>query len=345
MMHLAYRPAWWLPGPHLESLWGRLGRRGPLVTYRRETLETPDDDRLELDWVDGPAGAPLLLALHGLEGCSQSLYVQGMLSLAQARGWRGVALNFRSCAPPPGRPRQEWVLNRAERMYHSGETEDLDWLVGRLVAREPDLRLLLAGVSLGGNVLLKWLGERGGEAPPAVLAAATISVPYDLSAAAHYMEVGFRRVYMRDFLRRLRPKVLQFAARYPERVNVDAVRTARTFRTFDAAAVAPIHGFTDAEDYYARSSSLGYLARIAVPTLLVSAVNDPFLPPEVLDDVRHRAAPAVTCAFTARGGHAGFVTGPPWACHHWAEERVIDFLADHVHSPRATPLAGEPHPE
>lgn len=332
-----FRPAWWLPGRHLQTLWSRILRSGPTIDVRRETWATPDGDELALDWVEGPADAPLLFALHGLEGCSRSLYMQGLLHLARERGWRGLALNFRSCAALPaaragraGRSpwaRREYVMNRGRRLYHSGETEDLDWVVRRLVEREPGVTLLLAGVSLGGNVLLKWLGERGDAVPAAVRGAATISVPYDLAAASRHLESRSGRRYARYFLRSLQEKSLRYAERHPGVVDVEAVRRARTFRELDDAAVAPIHGFADADDYYARSSSIDYLDRIRVPVLLLSAADDPFLPARVLPEVERRASPAVTCEFTARGGHAGFVIGPPWAPRPWAEERAIAFLA------------------
>jgi predicted alpha/beta-fold hydrolase len=215
-------------------------------------------------------------------------------------------------------------------MYHSGETSDLDWLVGELERTQPGLRLGLIGVSLGGNVLLKWLGERGESAPQAVRAAATISVPYDLAAASRNLESGFGPHYVRYFLDSLKPKALAFAERHPGKVDVDGVRAAKTFWAYDDAAVAPVHGFEDAADYYARSSSIDFVDRIGVPTLLLSAVDDPFLPPEVLPQVERRASPSVECRFTPKGGHTGFVTGPPWAPRCWAEERAVEFLAGHI---------------
>lgn len=322
-----FRPAWWLPGSHLQTLWSRLWRRGPVIPMRRETWETPDGDLLELDHVDGSARSPLLLGLHGLEGCSRSLYMQGLMDMARRRGWRGVALNFRSCAAPPGRPHGQWTMNRGPRMYHSGETSDLDWVVERLRAREPDLVLLLVGVSLGGNVLLKWLGERGAEAVERARAAVAISAPYDLAACAAALEGGMGYVYMHAFLKTLKRKALLFAERHPGTVDVDGVRRARTFRHIDDAATAPIHGFADADDYYARASSLPWLERIRVPTLLLNAIDDPFQPRAALERARRRASPAVTCEFTERGGHVGWVAGPPWAPVPWAERRAIGWLA------------------
>ncbi|HET6618241.1 MAG TPA: alpha/beta fold hydrolase [Gemmatimonadota bacterium] len=322
-----FRPARWLPGPHLQTLWSRLLRRGPRVRFRRETWDTPDSDALELDWIDGPRDAPLLLGLHGLEGCSMSLYMQGLMHRASARGWRGLALNFRSCASPPGRPHGEYVMNRGDRIYHSGETSDLDWVVERLIDREPDLDLLLVGVSLGGNVLLKWLGERGEGIPPQVRAAAAISAPFDLAACSRHLESGLGPRYVRFFMKSLKEKSLDFAARHPDRVDARAVRAARTFWEIDDAATGPIHGFRDAADYYARSSSLPWLAEIRVPTLLVNSRDDPFEPSHVLARAAERASDCIRCAFTDRGGHVGWVVGPPWAARSWGEDLAIDWLA------------------
>ena len=325
-----FRPARWLPGAHLQTLWSRTLRRGPRVRMRREVWDTPDGDELHLDFIDGPPGSPLLLALHGLEGCSQSLYIHGLLDRARRRGWRGIALNFRSCAVPPGKGRGDFLMNRGKRLYHMGETEDLDWVVETLAGREPDLRLALTGVSMGGNVLLKWLGEREASVPEIVRAATAISTPYDLAAAADHLESGLGPLYTRYFLGSLKEKALRYAERYPGVVDVDGVGAARTFRAYDDAAVAPIHGFADAADYYARTSSMGFLEQIRVPTLLISAADDPFLPAEILDEVRERSPTCVECFFTEAGGHVGFVTGPPWAARSWAEDRAVDFLARRI---------------
>lgn len=325
-----YRPAWWLPSPHLMTAWGALVRRGPLVELRREEWWTPDDDVLALDFMDGPSGAPRILVLHGLEGCSASLYVHGLLDQARRRGWRGVALNFRSCASPPGRPRGEWLPNLAPRMYHSGETSDLDWVVERLVDAEPDVPLAVAGISLGGNVLLKWLGERGDDAPAAVRAAAVVSVPYDLAAGSRHLERGFGPIYVRHFLKTLKEKALAFDRRHPGIIDAEGARSASTFREYDDAVVAPVHGFDDAADYYARSSSIDRVGEIRVPTLLIGAEDDPFYPDGLLARVRERVSDAVTCLFTERGGHVGFVAGPPWAPRYWDEETAVAFLAAHA---------------
>jgi predicted alpha/beta-fold hydrolase len=281
-----------------------------------------------VDHLDGPAGAPVLVVLHGLEGSSFSVYAQGLLRLARGRGWRGAALNFRSCARDPDHPRRS-LPNRRPRLYHSGETSDLGFLLATLAVREPATALLAAGVSLGGNVLLKWLGENPGQS--LVRAAATISVPYDLAAGGRQLERGLGRLYVGSLLATLRPKALDAARRFPEaaaRLDVSRVRASRTFWEFDDAATAPLHGFAGADDYYARSSSLGFLSRVTTPTCCISARDDPFLPGEVADRARRAASPAVRFALSSRGGHVGFVEGAvPWRARSWAEQTAVAALA------------------
>lgn len=323
----AFRPAWWLPGGHPQTVWGPLARGRGRVPLGREVLATPDGDELVVDRLEGPPGSPLLLVLHGLEGSSDSAYVQGLLWLARARGWRGAAMNFRSCARDPRRPGR-WLPNHRPRLYHSGETGDLDFLVRTLAAREPGTSLCAAGVSLGGNVLLKWLGENPEQG--LVRAAAAISAPYDLAAGARHLERGLGRFYTASLLGTLRAKALATARRFPEaaaRIDLARTRRARTFWEFDDAATAPLHGFAGAEDYYERSSCLAYLPRIATSTLCLSAFDDPFLPAEAVERARLAASPAVRLTVTRKGGHVGFVAGSaPWSARYWAEETVVEWL-------------------
>lgn len=322
----SFRPAWWLPGPHLQTAWGRLARSRRQVTFVREVLETPDGDELILDHVDGPAGSPRLLLLHGLEGSSYSVYAQGLLREAERRGWRGTAINFRSCARDPARLART-IPNRRPRLYHSGETSDFGFVVRTLSEREPASRLLGAGVSLGGNVLLKWLGENPGQ--QSVAAAAAVSTPYDLAAGSRHLERRTGRIYVASLLATLRAKALSAAQRFPEaaaRIDVEGARRARTFREFDDAATAPLHGFASAEDYYARSSSIEFLGWIRTPALCLSALDDPFLPASVLPRAREAASAAVSFLTSARGGHVGFVSGG--VSRYWAEKTLLDWLAN-----------------
>jgi uncharacterized protein len=322
-----FRPAWWLPGGDLQTVWGRLARGRRRVTLRRELLETPDGDELVLDHTDGAKEAPRLLVLHGLEGSSYSVYVQGILEAAARRGLRGTALNFRSCARDP-EDLDRMLPNRRPRFYHSGETEDLDFVARTLAARDPDVPLLAVGVSLGGNVLLKWLGESAGRT--AVAAAAALSTPYDLAASARHLENRRGRLYVGNFLSTLRRKAIDTAGRFPEaaaRLDIPRVLRARTFREFDDAATAPLHGFAGADDYYRKSSSLFFLPRITTPTLCVSAEDDPFLGAESLARARNAASSSVEFHVTQRGGHIGFVGGiRPWRPVYWAEELAVGWL-------------------
>jgi len=314
-----FRPAWWCANAHAQTVWGPLFRR-PRPPLARERVATPDGDFVDLDWVRGRSapGAPVVLVLHGLEGSALSHYAGAMLADAAARGWRGVALNFRSCSGEP---------NHLPRFYHSGDTADLDHVVRTLAAREPEIRVGAVGVSLGGNVLLKWLGECGDETPAPLVGAVGISVPFDLAACARTLDRGLRRrVYTANFMRTLRRKVREKAQRYPGFVDVAAACRARTFAEYDRAVTAPLGGFTDEMDYWTRSSSGPYLARIRRPTLLVNARDDPFVPPASLPDPR-ALPPLVRARFTAAGGHVGFMEGRwPWRARSWAERIALDFL-------------------
>jgi hypothetical protein len=331
-----FRPAWWLPGAHAQTIWGSLVRPRSRRAPRREVLATPDGDALVVDWTDGPAGAPVLLVLHGLEGSSGSGYAANLVRLAARRGWRGAALNFRSCAREPKR-RGRALANLRPRLYHSGETGDLNFAVETLAAREPGTPLVAAGVSLGGNVLLKWLGEN--PAQRRIAAAGTISAPYDLAAGARHLERFPGSVYARPLLASLRRKALAAAARFPEaaaRIDLARARRARTFREFDDAATAPLHGFAGVDDYYARSSSLAYLSAIRTPTLCLSAADDPFLPAEAAERARAAASSAVTFVTLPAGGHVGFVSGRvPWRARRWAEETLVDWLGAFVAAARS----------
>jgi predicted alpha/beta-fold hydrolase len=322
-----YTPAWWVPGAHLRTLWGKLVRRAPRVETHRELWTTPDGDELEIHRLASPTNrssataVPRLLLLHGLEGTIESVYLRGTLAEARRRGWAADVLIFRTC---------NGAMNRARRMYHSGETTDLDFVVRRLVHEHPTQPLLIAGFSLGGNVLLKWLGELGDDVPCQVLGAATVSVPYDLERGSRHIERGFARVYGRHFLRTLRAKARTKLASHPGLFDGEALEQAMTLYDFDEAVTAPVHGFQSATDYYSRSSSIHFLDRIERPALLLSARDDPFLPPEVLDDVLNvaKANPKLVVEIHESGGHVGFVSGRnPFRPLYYAEWRIVDFLA------------------
>lgn len=323
-----YTPAWWVPGAHLQTLWGKLLRRAPVVPTRAERWATPDGDELEIRRLDPPAGAPAntprLVILHGLEGTIRSHYVRGTLDQARRAGWAADVLIFRGCNGEVG---------RARRLYHSGETTDLDFVIRRLVAENPEQPLVAAGFSLGGNVLLKWLGELGTAAPEQFIAAAAVSVPFDLGRGSRHIEAGFSRVYTRHFLRTLRQKALAKLEQFPGLFDRDRLIRARNLFEFDDAVTAPVHGFSSASDYYTCSSSGHFLPGIARPTLLLSALDDPFLPREVTDGVAidARSNDCLFVEFHEHGGHVGFVGGRvPWRPQYFAEQRVLSFLASQI---------------
>ena len=253
-----YRPAWWVPGGNAQTLWGKFFRNHPQLPVQRERWDTPDGDFLDIHRLDAGPGRPRLFFLHGLEGTIRSHYVAGFFGEALRRGWGADLLIFRGCGDEP---------NRTPRFYHSGETGDLAFALGRVQAEHPESPILLAGVSLGGNVLLKFLGERAADLPSHVKAAATISVPYDLERGARRLMRGFSRVYDRHFLRTLRQKARAKLARFPGLFDAAALDRARTIYDFDDVVTAPVHGFADAHDYYSRSSAIKWIDTIARPHL------------------------------------------------------------------------------
>lgn len=324
----SFTPAWWLPGPHAQTIWGQVGRSRRLVEYERESLETPDGDEVLLDHLNGAPEHPRLLLMHGLEGSSYSVYIQNIARLAQARGWSVTVLNLRGCARDP-KDTWTWIPNRQPRLYHSGETGDPDQVIRHLHAREPERPLVAIAVSVGGNILLKWLGENPEQT--ALTAAATMSVPYDLGAGSRHMETKVGRYYLRWFLPTLREKMLFVADRFPEvraRMDIEAAKQAVDFHPFDHVATAPMHGFDGADDYYERCSSIRFVHRIRTPTLCLSARNDPFLPARVLDELAGCVSSSVELEVTPGGGHVGWVAGNyPGRARYWAEKHVLDWLA------------------
>lgn len=281
----------------------------------------PDGDFVDLSWSPGKTG-PLVLVLHGLEGSITSPYARGLLAAIHARGWRGVLMHFRGCS---GR------RNRLDRSYHSGDTGDIAFLVRTLRVRFPGVPLAAAGFSLGGNALLKYLGESGRDA--GLDAAAAISVPYVLAAGAARLNSGFSRLYQWHLLRHLRRKVAdKFRGREMQALDLSAgqLQQLDNFWKFDHAVTARLHGFRDVHDYYTRSSSRQYLHGIRVPTLLIHARDDPFMTPAAIPAAAELAA-CVTLELSEQGGHVGFVSGKlPWRPRYWLEERIPAFLGTHI---------------
>ncbi len=309
-----FRPAWWLPGPHLQTLWPTLLRRRPRLALQRERLELTDGDFLDLSWT-GPATGPVVLVLHGLEGSLHSHYAAGLLDTLARSGYRACLVHFRGCSGEP---------NRLPRSYHSGDTGDVQAVAEHIRASCGRYPYAAVGFSLGGNVLLKWLGEQGSLAP--VERAVAVSVPFVLNDAALRLRQGFSRVYERHLIGKLQAK---FRAKFrnlacPLQVDVG---TLRSFRRFDDQVTAPLHGFSGVDDYYRRASSRQYLALIRVPTLLLHAADDPFMYPHTVPGA-HELAESVELELAARGGHVGFIAGRwPARAEYWLEHRILRWLA------------------
>lgn len=300
---MRYSAPWWLPGGNLQTIWAALyGRRtqGPAPTYRRERWTTPDGDFLDLDWLEpAPAGGPLLVLFHGLEGSSRSHYAEAFADFARERGIAFVVPHFRGCSGE---------LNAGPRAYHSGDHEEIGWILQRLRERHAG-PVIACGVSLGGNALLRWAGEAGEGAASLVAAVAAVCSPLDLAAGAQAIGRGFNRlVYTTMFLRSMKPKALAKLAQHPGLFDREAMLAARDLYEFDHIFTAPLHGFEGADDYYARASAKPHLHRIRIPALALNARNDPFVPAASLPR-QQDVGPCVTLWQPAQGGHVGFPAG------------------------------------
>ena len=315
-----FRPAWWCRSPHCQTLWPHFFRHRPSLALLRERLELPDGDFLDLAW-SGPEHAPLVLMLHGLEGSLRSHYAASLIDALVGAGFRVVFMHFRNCSSEP---------NRLPRSYHSGETSDLDWVASLLVSRIGGPLLAAIGFSLGGNALLKWLGERGDAAP--VRTAVAVSVPFLLGEAADRMEQGWSRLYQWKLVGSLRRSYLRKLPRLAAQLPVDAseLQRLRSFRTFDDRVTAPLHGFAGVDDYYARASSRQFLRHIRRPTLILHALDDPFMWPGTVPTPQELAA-AVELETSAHGGHVGFVGGRwPWRPEYWLDARIVRHIQAHA---------------
>jgi len=307
-----YQAPAWMRSRHLQTIWPAVIGPGPRISYRRERVTTPDNDFIDLDWTTStpagePGSGPLLVLFHGLEGNSESHYARSLMTHVAAAGWRGVVVHWRGCSGEP---------NLLARAYHSGDSAEVDWIVRRL---RPDF---VAGVSLGANALLKWAGEQGSKAD-IVKAIAGVSAPQDLHAGALALSRGFNRLYCAHFLKTLKRKSILKLAHFPDVYDRRAVMAARDFFDFDGLVTAPLHGFDSAVDYWTRSSCRQFLGGIAVPTLVLNARNDPFLPESSL------AGPSevsghVLLQYPAEGGHVGFIDRRIGA--DWLPQRLMGFF-------------------
>jgi predicted alpha/beta-fold hydrolase len=319
-----YRAPAWLPGGNLQTIWAATRSRrhvGPPPQFQRERWDTPDGDFIDVDHLvpAAPPGARHLVLFHGLEGSSASQYAQAFAGVAQQRGWAYSVPHFRGCSGE---------ANRAPRAYHSGDFEEIGWILRRLRAASPQ-PLLVVGVSLGGNALLRWAQESGDGAAATAAAVAAVSSPIDLAAAGRAIDQGFNwLVYSRMFLRTMKPRALAQLKRHPGLFDGDRLRAARTLYDFDNVYTAPLHGYRDTPDYWARASAKPHLARIRIPALVLNARNDPFVPgdslPQAAQVGRH-----VTLWQPAHGGHVGFPQGLPPGHVFTMPQAVSTWLAEH----------------
>jgi len=311
----------WLPGGHAQTIWPYLLPR-PVVAYRRERVDAPDGDFWDFDWIDAPPDAidpPLVALFHGLEGSSDSHYARALMAAVTASAWRGVVPHFRGCGGES---------NRLPRAYHSGDHEEAGAMLAAIRARVPQGTIVYAvGISVGGSVLVNWLGRMGSDAARLISAAAAVSTPLDLTAAGVAIGQGLNRIYTYNFLSTLKPKSVAMAERFPGLLEAGRIRRARSLYEFDDAVTSLLHGFAGAPDYWQRASSKPWLARVAVPTLVLNARNDPFVPPESLPQARE-ASDDVLLLQPDEGGHAGFLSGPFPGNLDWLPRRLLDFFVD-----------------
>ena len=317
-----YRAPRWLVGGHAQTIWPYLLRR-PAVRLRRERVETIDGDFWDFDWLNAPEASlsPTVVLFHGLEGNAQSHYACALLNHLATIGWRGVVPHFRGCSGE---------LNRTARAYHSGDHEEVSGMLAAVRERIGNNATLYAvGVSLGGSTLLNWLGRVQSDAAHTLTAAVAVSTPIDLSAAGIAIGQGANRIYTRAFLRTLIPKALAMSEAFPGLLDPAKIRSARSLWMFDDVVTAPLHGFADANDYWTRASSKPWLRDVKLPTLVLNARNDPFIPASSLP-TRRDVSSAITLEQPEHGGHAGFLMGPAPGHLDWLPQRAVNFFQNGI---------------
>ncbi len=321
IINSSFKPAWWLTNTHAQTLCSKLVRRVKAPIDSTERFELPDGDFIDLAWaVNGiSADAPLVVFLHGLAGNVDSTYVGGQFHAFNQNGWRAVLMHFRGTSRD---------ANRLPRLYHPGDTGDLDSLLHALGEREPHTKKALVGFSLGGNAMLKWLGEHRSQS--FVQAAVAVSVPFQLRLVADRMNHGFSRVYQAYLLKRLRKLFIRKLAAHGKALPFTAteLESLRCFWTFDENITAPVHGFPNVHAYYREASSRQYLTQITTPTLAIHALDDPFMPPDILPRA-DELSEYVTLEVSRHGGHVGFISGRvPGMPVYWLDQRIPEFLKD-----------------
>ena len=319
---MKYRAPRWLPGGNLQTIWPALYARRAVPLYHRERWTTPDGDFIDVDWLQTPPGQTLLVVFHGLEGSSESHYAQAFADFARANGYQFAMPHFRGCSGE---------MNLGPRAYHSGDFEEIGWILARFRARHQG-PILAAGVSLGGNALMRWAEEMGEQAAQVVSAVASVSSPLDLAASGLAIGKGFNRlVYTRMFLNSIKPKALRKLAQHPGLFKAEALHAARDLYAFDNVFTAPVHGFKNTQDYWSRASAKPHLHRIRIPALVVNALNDPFVPAWSLPKLGEVGA-CVTLWQPGQGGHVGFPKGRFPGDVRAMPEAVGGWLALHIPS-------------
>ena len=316
----SYGAPGWLPGGHAQTIYPALIRR-PQVAYRRQRVDTPDGDFIDLDWLETSEledNAPLVVLFHGLEGNSRSHYALALMAHLRSIGWRGVVPHFRGCSGE---------LNRRPRAYHSGDYTEVAWMLETIRALEPGTPLFPVGISLGASALLNWLGREEHRAASIVAAAAAVSAPLDLTAAGIAIEQGLNRIYSRHFRATLVPKAMAMARTFPGTLDAAAIARVNSMYGFDEIVTAPLHGFAGTDDYWQRASSKPWLRAVAVPTLVLNARNDPFIPASSLP-TRAETSIAITLEQPNDGGHAGFPEQRFPGRPDWLPPRLIAFFSE-----------------
>lgn len=311
-----YKPPFYQFNPHLQTILPSLFRRVKNVDFQRERIKTVDEDFLDLDWHRPGSSDTIIIVSHGLEGDSQRSYVKGMIRAFAGKGCHGLAWNFRGCSGEP---------NLQERFYHSGATEDLEAVIRHVIQQNIYKKIILSGFSLGGNLTLKYLGERGKNLPPQIWKAAVFSVPLHLSSSSRKISERANWIYNKRFLTRLEQKIRTKAAKMPGKFNLELLKGIKTLREFDDAYTAPLHGFDNAEAYYAHCSALHYLEGIHIPTLIMNAQNDPFLSPLCFPVEKLKKHPFIKLEAPEEGGHVGFAPAGGGELYY-SEIRALEFV-------------------
>ncbi len=310
-----FEPAWWCSNRHLQTLFPRLLDQSPPLSLANEEFELPDGDFVDLAWTDKTETGPLVILFHGLEGSIESPYAQGILKTVKGCGWQGVLMHFRGCS---GRH------NRLDRSYHSGDTGDINAFITELKTRYPNRKIAAVGISLGGNALIKYLGEQGNDCP--LTAAMAISIPFELGICAKELETGFSRIYQGYLINSLTKKMRDKFKNKPAPIDLNKLNEWTTFYSFDHNVTAPIHGFKSVDDYYTKSSCKQFIKHITIPTLILHSKDDPLMNQTALpneDDLSE----SVTLELTEQGGHVGFVYGcTPFNAKYWSEKRLVEFF-------------------